>query len=422
MEILIKCSFIALLWLSQALCQYHEYDYDTDYGPDREEENTPQFPHQVDYGLPYFPHSSDCARECLCTPAYPLTMHCDTRKLKAIPQIPSRINQLHLQHNEIEAVSAKAFINATGLTELHLSHNKLRSNKIEIGAFAKINHLQQLYLQHNDLEEIPSPLPSSLERLFLGSNKINKLRDQDLQGLVNLTMLDLCNNQIDVIKAKTLTKLKNLMQLNICNNKLHSMPIKLPASLMYLSLENNSITDIPQDYFSQLLNLTAIRLSHNKFEMVHRRIFDLPKLMELNLGHNKLHQAFYIPKALEHLYLQDNEFENLNITFMCPTMDPMNTNRLTYLRVDQNKLKGPISTFAFLCFPHLQSIYYGEQKRGSSDSPYIQGPVIPQFPMMEEDEDDDDRDDEPQYHGGYHPQYHAHEHEESDNDFEDYSY
>ncbi|CAI9586936.1 unnamed protein product [Staurois parvus] len=193
---------------------------------------------------------------------------------------------------------------------------------------------------------------------------------------------------------------------------------------MYLSLENNSISKIPDDYFTRLQNLIAIRMSQNKLEEVAMNTFNLPHLMELNLGHNKLKHVFYIPRSLEHLYLHDNEFETINITLMCPVMDRMH--RLTYLRVDQNKLRRPLSTLVFLCFPHIYSIYYGEQKQIAGEKNM---PLIPQFPLPEEDRDDDDDDDDDEDF----PQYHREEHEpiagehagdaEEDNYFDDeYSY
>ncbi|XP_053577161.1 osteomodulin [Bombina bombina] len=407
---------VVLLFGTRGFCQYEDYDYDSEYGPERDNDfHSPiQFTHNIDYGVPYVQYSTDCARECLCPPTFPMTIYCDHRRLKVIPQIPSRIQQLYLQFNDIDSVKAKSFINVTVLKEINLSHNKITSNKIEVGVFAKFPHLVQLYLHHNQLDEIPSPLPSSAERIFLNFNKITKVKEHDLQGLVNLTMLDLCNNHIEAIQGKTLARLKNLMQVNICNNNLKSLPATLPPSLMYLSLENNSISRIPEDYFTKLQNLIAIRMSHNNLEEVTMKAFNLPNLVELNLGHNKLQNVFYVPRSLEHLYLQDNEVEILNITVMCPVMDPIYPNRLTYLRVEQNKLKAPISTYAFLCFPHMQSIYYGEQKQDGGDNPQLRPPMFPQFPGPDEEEEEDEREAAGEYHG--------HWHEEEDNDFDDYTY
>ncbi|XP_069824979.1 osteomodulin isoform X1 [Dendropsophus ebraccatus] len=418
MDVLLRFLVLALI-CAQGLCQYEAYDYDTDYEPHPDTPHQPPIHfHHHDYHVLSVPYGTECARECYCPPSSIVSMYCDNRKLKTIPQIPSRIQHLYLQHNDIEAVTMKSFVNATNLMEINLSHNKLKSNKIETGVFATSRHLHQIYLNNNDLEEIPSSISSSVERIFLGSNKINKVRENDLQGLVNVTMLDLCNNRIDNIKGRTLSKLTRLMQLNICNNKLHSMPASLPTSLMYLSLENNSISNIPDNYFSNLPNMVAIRMSHNKIDEVPLFTFDLPKLMELNLGHNKLKRIFYVPRSLEHLYLHDNEFETINITLMCPVMDQLH--RLTYLRVDQNRLKGPISTLAFLCFPHIHSIYYGEQKhRAGNDQARLIAPYpLPDYARYHEDEDDDEF---PQYHREEHgPIAEEEEDDEDENDFHDY--
>ncbi|KAM9325632.1 osteomodulin [Gastrophryne carolinensis] len=407
-----------MLLATRGLCQYEDYDYEPDYGPNPEYQPPVHFPHSIDYHAPSVPYATDCPRECYCPPSSIITMYCDNRKLRAIPPVPARIQQLYLQHNEIEEVTMKSFINATNLREINLSYNKLKSHKIDSGVFTKSTHLHQIFLNNNELDAIPTPLSTSVERLFFGSNKINKIKEQDFQGLINVTMLDLCNNNIESIKGKTLSKLTKLMQLNICNNKLNSMPANLPPSIMYLSLENNSISKIPDDCFTTLSNLISIRLSHNRLEEVALNTFDLPKLMELNLGHNKLKKSFYVPRSLEHLYLNDNEFETINITLMCPVMDRMH--RLTYLRVDQNKLKGPISTLAFLCFPHIHSIYYGEQKRIPGER---EMPLIPQYPFPQEDRDHDDDDDD-----DYFPQYHreeqgpVEEEVEEENDFDEYRY
>ncbi|KAK9406252.1 osteomodulin [Crotalus adamanteus] len=88
----------------------------------------------------------------------------------------------------------------------------------------------------------------------------------------------------------------------------------------------------------------------------------LSNLLELNLGHNKLKQIFYIPRTLQHLYLEDNEIEVMNVTLMCPTIDPLNLKHLTYIRVDQNKLTAPISTYAFFCFPLTHKKTYSAKR------------------------------------------------------------
>jgi len=89
---------------------------------------------------------------------------------------------------------------------------------------------------------------------------------------------------------------------------------------------------------------------------------------------------------------------------MCPSIDPTNMNQLTYIRVDQNKLTIPISTYAFFCFPHIRTIYYGEQNVNKSTQLRI--PVFRRFLTHEEyDEAEDDQE--------------RHDHETEDHDAED---
>ncbi|XP_008942567.1 PREDICTED: osteomodulin [Merops nubicus] len=389
MGILSPLSIIHLLWAAMVFCQYEDYDFEDEYDePDHQ--HPYYFNPNIQVEVPHFPFPVECAKECFCPPAFLLSMYCDHRKLKAVPNIPSHIQQLYLQNNDIEAVPAGPFTNGTFLREINLSHNKIKSPMIDHGVFAKLSNLVQLHLQHNELEEFPFPLPSSLERLLLGFNKISQLSGEALEGLPNITMLDLCNNFLDdsVLKGKPFSNTKNLMQLHLCNNRLQTMPPDLPSSLMYLSLENNSISYIPENYFNRLPKIIALRMSHNNLQNIARNTFNLPNLLELNLGHNKLKQVFYIPRSLQHLYLEDNDIEMINVTLMCPSIDPMNSKQLTYIRVDQNKLTIPISTYAFFCFPHIQAIYYGEQNVNKSTQLRI--PVFRRFLTPEEYDEAED--------------------------------
>ncbi|XP_036388267.1 osteomodulin [Megalops cyprinoides] len=340
---------------------YPEYDSETELEPRIPPLAVPQPP---DYGDPYNPYPQGCARECYCPSSFPLAMYCDHRKLKAIPDIPRHIRHLYIQFNEIEAITAEPFVNATSLKEINLSHNSLKSSLVERNAFTNLKDLLQLYLDHNNLEEVPASLPKTLQRLSLGFNRISKLSVDAMQGLASLTVLDLCNNRLTDggVRGKTLSGMKALMQVNMCNNKLKSMPSDLPASVLQLSLENNSIASIPDSYFKKTPNLLSLRVSHNKLKAVPYTVFNLSRLMELNLGHNQLSKAFFIPRALEHLYLNHNEFLDLNVTLMCPSLDQSKPNLLTYIRIDNNRLSGPIDYFAYRCFPRIRIIFYGEQK------------------------------------------------------------
>ncbi|XP_044307481.1 osteomodulin [Varanus komodoensis] len=416
MGILKQLLTILLLFGVTVFCQYEGDYFENEYENEIDNEYPSIFHHipSVEYAISHSVTPAECARECFCPLTSPITMYCDHRKLQRIPSIPSHIQQLHLEYNDIEAVPMESFVNATALKEINLSHNKIKSHMIDNGVFAKLSNLVQLHLENNLLEEIPYPLPRSLERLILGFNQITSLPNRATEDLVNVTMLDLCNNCLEdsQLKEAHFSNMRNLMQINLCNNRLQSMPPDLPISLMYLSLENNSISSIPDNYFQKLPKLIAVRMSYNNLQDVPYNAFNLQNLVELNLGHNKLKQIFYVPRSLQHLYIEDNDIEVINVTQMCPSIDPLNLSHLTYIRVDQNKLTAPISTYAFFCFPHIRSIYYGEQKISANQQTQLRTPVFRRYLTAEEYEEAEDDHEE---HVPDHDQDHDHiEREEDD--------
>uniref|UniRef100_A0A8C2G9Q7 Osteomodulin n=1 Tax=Cyprinus carpio TaxID=7962 RepID=A0A8C2G9Q7_CYPCA len=127
------------------------------------------------------------------------------------------------------------------------------------------------------------------------------------------------------------------MQINMCNNKLKSMPADLPESIQQISLENNSIASIPEGYFKKTPNLLSLRMPHNKLKSVAYSAFNLPKLME----------------TLEHLYLNHNDFKDLNISLM-------------------------LDYYAYRCFPRL--IFYGNQRKDNEEDSETKKYVKPKRP------------------------------------------
>lgn len=356
-----------VLVLSQDFEENNYSDYDTDSislpePPPLSVTQPPDYDSQLIY-------SYDCARECFCPSSYSFAMYCDHQKLKAVPNIPRHIRHLYIQHNDIEEITSKPFINATSLSEINLSYNKLQSSKVDKDVFKRLKHLTQLHLEHNNLEDIPFPLPKTLKRLHLGFNKISKIPADATRELTKLTVLDLGSNRLTdaSIKGKILSGMKSLMQIILCNNKLKSMPADLPESIQQISLENNSIVSIPEGYFKKTPNIVSLRMPHNKLKSVAYNAFNLSKLMELHLGHNQLSNPFFVPRNLEHLYLNHNDFKDLNISLMCPSLDLGHPNMLTYIRLDHNKLSGPVDYYAYRCFPRLIMIFYGHQRKDDVD-------------------------------------------------------
>ncbi|KAH0616736.1 hypothetical protein JD844_028102 [Phrynosoma platyrhinos] len=311
-------------------------------------------------------YNFECPQECFCPPSFPNALYCDNKELKEIPPIPPRIRYLYLQNNLIETVTEKAFVNATQLKWINLNKNKITSSGIEKGVFSNLKSLLYLFLEDNELSEVPAPLPTSLEQLRLARNKITTVPEGVFSNMENLTMLDLHQNKLmdSTFSSTTFQGLNSLMQLNIAQNSLTQMPPILPANVMQLFLDNNSIEAIPENYFDTMIKLIFLRLNNNKLtdEGLPTKVFNISSLLDLQLSYNALTRIPAISVHLEHLHLDNNKINSVNGTQICPIPIPgdyvyeRNLPRLRYLRLDGNEIKPPIPFDLMLCFRLLQAV------------------------------------------------------------------
>ncbi|GCC35215.1 hypothetical protein chiPu_0013698 [Chiloscyllium punctatum] len=310
----------------------------------------------------------ECPKECRCPSTYSNALYCDNQNLKEMPKMPSRVLYGYIQNNFIKALPEKSFKNKTQLRWINLNKNKITSDNIDKGLFQKMENLLHLYMDDNNLEEVPAPLPSSLEHLRLARNKISRIPEGAFTNLDKLTLLDLQGNNLKdfAIEVNTFQGLKSLLQLNLAKNGLKEMPPQIPNSTLQLFLDNNSIKAIPQDYFSGLPKLSFVRLNHNKISDtgIPEFVFNVSSIIDLQLSHNQLTIVPPIHLSLEHLYLDHNQIKNINGAQVCPI--PINTlsqmpstdhqPRLRYLRLDGNGIKPPIPLELLMCFRLLTGI------------------------------------------------------------------
>ncbi|XP_035113065.1 keratocan [Callithrix jacchus] len=313
-------------------------------------------------------HDFECPMECFCPPSFPTALYCENRGLKEIPAIPSRIWYLYLQNNLIETIPEKPFENATQLRWINLNKNKITNYGIEKGALSQLKKLLFLFLEDNELEEVPSPLPRSLEQLQLARNKVSRIPQGTFSNLENLTLLDLQNNKLvdNAFQRDTFKGLKNLMQLNMAKNALKNMPPRLPANTMQLFLDNNSIEGIPENYFNVIPKVAFLRLNHNKLSDagLPSRGFDVSSILDLQLSHNQLTKVPRISAHLQHLHLDHNKIKSVNVSVICPSPSTLPAERdffsygphLRYLRLDGNEIKPPIPMALMTCFRLLQAV------------------------------------------------------------------
>uniref|UniRef100_A0A4W4EQP5 Biglycan n=1 Tax=Electrophorus electricus TaxID=8005 RepID=A0A4W4EQP5_ELEEL len=100
-------------------------------------------------------------------------------KLFCIPQLyrdlPESLHELHVDHNQIQAIELEDLSQYKHLQRLGLSFNHIRH--IEHGVLSYLPNLRELHLDNNRLSSVPSGLPESkyLQVVYLHSNNISSI-------------------------------------------------------------------------------------------------------------------------------------------------------------------------------------------------------------------------------------------------------
>ncbi|KAH1262696.1 putative leucine-rich repeat receptor-like serine/threonine-protein kinase [Glycine max] len=212
-----------------------------------------------------------------------------------IGDLPTSLQQLHLEKNLIYGSIPPQIGNLVNLTFLKLSSNLLNGSIPP--SLGHMNRLERIYLSNNSLSgDIPSilgdikhlglldlsrnklsgPIPDSfanlsqLRRLLLYDNQLSGTIPLSLGKCVNLEILDLSHNKITGLIPAEVAAFDSLkLYLNLSNNNLHgSLPLELSKMDMVLAIDvsmNNLSGSVPP----QLESCTALEylnLSGNSFE------------------------------------------------------------------------------------------------------------------------------------------------------------
>lgn len=101
-------------------------------------------------------------------------------KLTGVPKdLPDSLHELHLDHNQIQAVELEDLSRYKHLYRLGLGFNHIRM--IENGSLSFLPRLRELHLENNRLETVPKGLPDMkyLQVVYLHSNNISQVGVDD---------------------------------------------------------------------------------------------------------------------------------------------------------------------------------------------------------------------------------------------------
>lgn len=169
-------------------------------------------------------------------------------KFRTIPQgLPASIEELHLEHNQIEEISETSFNQTNNLHTIILRHNKLEESRIAPLAWIYHETLESIDLSYNKLVHVPSYLPKPLLHLVLMGNQIERIpgyvfghMEPGLEYLY-LSFNKLVSDGIDPVSL--FGAYHSLRELYLDHNDLENVPVGLEdmKALHTLRLNNNKI-------------------------------------------------------------------------------------------------------------------------------------------------------------------------------------
>ncbi|KAM7422305.1 hypothetical protein PAMA_010394 [Pampus argenteus] len=230
------------------------------------------------------------------------------------------------------------------------------------------------------LTKLPLPIPPNTHTLRLQSNLLSELDTAVLQGLPNLTDLDLSQNRFS--RVRTITKsLPSLLSLHLEENHLSHLIdasfSSLPA-LQELFLSHNNLHSIAPGAFTGLDSLLRLHINNNRLTTIDPRWFNaLPHLEVLMLGGNPVEalpeRGFLALKSLRSLVLggmglrglAEKALEGLegleslsfydNLLTKVPTQALRRVPGLKFLDLNKNRIKL-IATGDFRDMVHLKEL------------------------------------------------------------------
>ena len=246
------------------------------------------------------------------------------------------LRALDLSNNYLETLQTNLFKDLKSLEFLSLSGNSIVY--IERNIFQSLTNLKTLKLDKNHLRDIDEAwfnnASLSLRDLDLRSNRLESIQGGDMMWLRGLERLKLSKNKLSYIHTAAFVNL-DIRELYLDDNLLTEIPnqaILQLKSLAILNLDHNPLFRLDENSLSDHLMLKHVSLSNMKaLSVVHKSAFiNLPQLVKVDLFQNEkleyVHpQSFVNCTNIQVLHLHGCSLQGLDssITNSLPSLNEL---------------------------------------------------------------------------------------------------
>lgn len=248
--------------------------------------------------------------------------------------------ELTITNSHISNFTDNVFKNVKKLKELTISDSNITFSQ-GVRLFAKLGNLVTLNLVNIGLQTVKNQTLQELHQLKLlnlTGNKISKIATGSFASLQSVTTIDLSDNVIDNIGNVPLCNVSGLEVLVMSGNRLSSInnsSIACLTNLKKLRVDNNRI--------KQFCNITSgsithLDLSSNSLETISD--LNLPNLIEINLSMNNI-STISSDLFLKETNLQRIDFDSNHIGDI-GNIHLSHLRKLTYLKLTNNHISSVI--------------------------------------------------------------------------------
>ncbi|KAL5099506.1 hypothetical protein RYX36_003833 [Vicia faba] len=301
----------------------------------------------------------------------------------------SRVTELSLdQAGYSGSLSSIAWENLPYLETLDFSNNYFTGLIPE--SLSNLTRLSRLSLSSNSFTgEIPSSIGTSLlnlQELYLDNNNLQGTIPSSFNNLKSLTRLELQRNKLTG-KITDLSSLVNLYHMDLSDNGFSDNPFSFPASLVQISIRNNSLSGgLTSETFKNLMYLQVVDLTSNKINgNVPSIFFQLPSLQQLTLSFNEfssIEAPSYGTQSLESeliaVDLSNNQLQGFLPSFLAFLP------RLSSLSLENNRFTGliPVQFALKTVFPETGIAPFGRLLLGGN---YLLGGIPRPLLVLKQD-------------------------------------
>lgn len=165
-----------------------------------------------------------------------------TLNKKLLGNIPS-LRKVEVVDSHFTHISQDVFKGSPNVEKIYFENNTF--NEFSREMFSELRNLKELsFVSHNIQSVLCEILPKTIETLYLGNNRIEKLNFRGCKFTRSLKNLNLYSNLIQKLDVHTFDDLENIEKIDLGRNKLSTFNneyIKNLKHLKWIGLNENSI-------------------------------------------------------------------------------------------------------------------------------------------------------------------------------------